>query len=118
MLLGCFRVHGKTENVFSFELCQICVKFVSNLCQICVKPCQTPNPAVPGKEKHKLSPPNRAISVCNAMCFCNPPKESRDFGALDGTKSQGPVDGGGVQTRGGFPDLDLSVLLRPFLSFV
>ena len=34
-----------------------------------------------------LSSPNRAMQVSNAMCFCKPRCESRDFKGLDGTET-------------------------------
>ena len=34
-----------------------------------------------------LSSPNRAMQVCDAMCFCSPRCESRDIRALDGTET-------------------------------
>ena len=34
----------------------------------------------------RLSLPNRAMRVCDAMCFCNPRCDLRDSKALDGTK--------------------------------
>ena len=37
--------------------------------------------------RRNLSSPNRAMQVCDAMCFCNPRCKSRDFRASDGTKT-------------------------------
>ena len=34
-----------------------------------------------------LSSPNRAMQVCDAMCFCNRRCEARDFRALDEAKT-------------------------------